>query len=214
MAGKRDSDEETELNLTPMLNMVLILIPLLLLSVVFMEITIIKISMAQQAQGVPQEEPEEPPKRLQLWISKDGFAIYKNGEPVPPISGCEGRTGGMTICNLSGVAEDERDVKKYDWRGLYNELIRIKTEQGFMEHRRLEIVAGSEITFDVIVKAMDHARTQRSTDGQGEQGVVLNSEAEYLDAKPLYSGEGTEKVTVPLFDTIVLGMPSNTGPGG
>ena len=153
-------EEAESPNLTPIMNMVLVLIPLMLLNVVFMTITVIDVTMPQRSAGTAQNG--EPPKRLQLFISKQGFTIVKGAVTMPAISGCP--EGGPTICPNNPSADNETD--KHNWLELYNTLIGIKQEPDWQDHETVEIVGDSSIEFGVLVKVMDIARYQRVPSGE------------------------------------------------
>ena len=80
--GKHKVPEATDLDLTPIMNMVMVLIPMMLLSVVFTAIHVIDVTMPQRSAGAAQNNGE-PPKRLQLFISKQGFTIVEGMTTLP-----------------------------------------------------------------------------------------------------------------------------------
>lgn len=102
--GSRFEDEEVELNLAPIMNLVMILIPLLLLSVVFEQMGVINVSAPKLAVGPENPDttpPEKPPLQLTVAISFTGFTIAGEGSVLGPISGCP--EGGATVCVKSGT---------------------------------------------------------------------------------------------------------------
>lgn len=197
------------LDLTPIMNMVLCLIPLMLLSVVFMTISVIDVSMPQRSAGAAANDGE-PPKRLQLFVSSRGFTIVKGTETVPAISGCP--ADGPSICLKDDSAE--LDVKKYNWLELYNQLLNIKND-GWTEHEQIDIVADAGISYGVLVKAMDISRSQLVPHAESEnasKGKILRSEAELDDAVAVQvekEVDGQKALTsLDLFPVVVLGLPT------
>ncbi len=155
MARKRRvevDDGQGDLNLAPIMNMVMILIPLLLLMVKFTEISIINVNApargqsARQADDEPDEEEVQVP-RVVVSISSDGFRLLDMQqlpafeEFVRPVTGCPGAgsTGGTavvnphtatatippTICLRQGT-EGMPLSERLDYAGLYNHLVRIR----------------------------------------------------------------------------------------
>ncbi len=204
--------EEAEgLNLTPIMNMVLVLIPLMLLNVVFMTITVIDVTMPQRSAGVAQNG--EPPKRLQLFISNQGFTIVKGQMTMPAESNCP--EGGPTICTNNPNGEYSTD--KHNWLSLYNHLIEIKQEPDWQDHDTIEIVADSQAEFGVLVKAMDIARFQRvpRDERTALKGKVLSSEDELNHALVVMTDVkdetgATAKAGLGMFPVVVLGLPTVT----
>lgn len=221
MPRRPADDEAGELSLLPILNLVLILIPLLLLSVVFLEIAVISVSMAQKTMGPPPETETEPPKRLQVWITKKGFIIMQGGgdmgpgeRPLPAIDECRDRGQNLTVCLKKGAESIDNPLDRYNWMELYNQLLKIKRDPKWKEHKTLEIVAGVDITFDILIKAMDAARYQRVKKGteDAKQGEEFSDEESFNNStmpRPEQEDEQGRTVRRPvdLFPQVVLGQP-------
>lgn len=185
MARRRNNagEEVEDLNLAPIMNMVMILIPLLLLSVEFNLPGVINISSNQPGQPTePKEQEEEPDPvpRVVLAISDSGFRIQDQRslpafeEFSAPIARCGGpqegdpsaATAPPTICNLSGVPDDAPLISRLDFAGLYNQLVTIRLQPAWYDRFSAEdenndvisILADPDIPFDVLVKTMDVAR--------------------------------------------------------
>ena len=204
--------EAEDLNLTPIMNCVLVLIPLMLLNVVFMKISIINVTMPQRSAGAAQTSGD-PPFRLQLFISDQGFTIVKGQETLPGEGDC---TGGPTICLANPDAELATD--RYDWLALYNKLLDVKWDPECQKanHDTIEIVGDSNVNFGTLIKAMDIARNQLVPSGDNadaEKGKKLGSVEELNNARaPLTTttNEAGETVKTPLamFPAVVLGLPN------
>lgn len=210
--SKKISDPEAapSLDLTPIMNMVLCLIPLMLLSVVFMTICVIDVTMPQRSAGAAASDGE-PPKRLQLFISKQGFTIVEGMNTLSPIGDCP--NDGPTICLQNENAE--LDVDKHNWRALYNELFRIKQKGEWSDHNQIDIVADPAVNYGVLVKAMDIARYQLVPKAELEnasKGKEMKSDAELNDAQAVtreatINGE-PKKIPLEMFPYVVLGLPT------
>lgn len=178
--NKRDvSDEVPELNLAPIMNMVVILIPLLLLSVVFLQVGVINITAPKLSIGpsTDQPPPDEEPLNLTLTIEENGFRIAAKAAVLPPKGGCP--STGPTIClsdenvettdkfksareafenNDSGTGELalQEAMSAYNWRELYNELVRIKKQ--YPDESVINITAEPDMPYAMVVRSMDVAR--------------------------------------------------------
>lgn len=193
---KRPPEEETELNLAPIMNMVIILIPLLLLSVVFMEVAVINITAPKLATGAPSnpkpKKDDEKPLNLTVAVSAQGFRIAAQDAPLPVAAGCP--PTGPTIClakadgNPTDKFRQARDImaktgikageaplregmQAYDWRELYNQLMKIKAK--FPEETIINITGDADIPFAMIVRVMDVARYKLEKD-EYAKGEVEN----------------------------------------
>lgn len=204
--------EAEDLNLTPIMNCVLVLIPLMLLNVVFMKISIIDVTMPQRSAGAAQTSGD-PPLRLQLFISQQGFTVVKGQETLSPRGDCN---DGPTICLAHPDAELATD--RQDWLELYNTLLEIKSDPVWQDHDTIEIVGDSSINYGTLVKTMDIARNQLVPAAEGDtaiKGKKLNSIEELNEARvPMKSDTDDQgnpvKVPVAMFPTVVLGLPTIT----
>jgi biopolymer transport protein ExbD len=151
---KRTEEAEVELNLAPIMNMVMILIPLILTMVEFDKKAVLNISSPQNAQSTTPEdeerEEETPVPKVVVYVSSDGFRIGNQNPEIPaeafqrfasPIDGCPG--GGSdasasntphdlaehpaTIC-LTGNNESLPLVQRLDYPSLYNRLAEIRLQ--------------------------------------------------------------------------------------
>lgn len=156
MARRRRAqpEENQDLNLAPIMNMVMILIPLLLLSTVFIKAGVVNISSPRNAQSTTAEneeqEEETPVPRVVIYISDDGFRVGDQRnlpafqEFTQPIARCGGAAGGAeaqanlqphdmanippTICNRPDADANAPLLQRLDYAGLYNHLVRVRMQ--------------------------------------------------------------------------------------
>ena len=185
--NRRSSDDETpDLNLAPIMNMVVILIPLLLLSVVFLKVGVININAPKLSIGPPSEEPPpetEEPLNLTVAVSAKGFRLGATGAILPELPGCP--VPGPTIClektdakvgmmlenarnklvagdTQGGEAEMSQAMAAYNWKELYNQLARIKGQ--YPDETLINITADPDIPYALIVRVMDVSRFKLEKD--------------------------------------------------
>jgi biopolymer transport protein ExbD len=171
-----------DLDLAPIMNLCMILIPLLLLSAVFVNKGIIDVNVPSVgAAPAANTEPSEEilPPQLVLLISSNGFYLKnQNGNPTTdamfaqfaaPLPGCPSVAPGAgdqapTICLSGDVGADRPLIERLNWAGLYNRLVEIRLQpQWFPKYNeegaaQIIITADASVEFAVITKAMDTAR--------------------------------------------------------
>ncbi|CAN0435613.1 unnamed protein product, partial [Laminaria digitata] len=141
------SEEEQDLNLAPIMNMVVILIPLLLLSVVFVSVSVINVNSPSLAPGKQSDDVGEEPEKLTVSIASGGFYVATRAGNMAPLVGCP--KDGPTICLIEPGADTREEFSRarallergdseqgsailedavgmYDWRQLYNTLADLK----------------------------------------------------------------------------------------
>lgn len=165
------------------MNMVVILIPLLLLSVVFVSVSVINVN-APTFNISPHSDKTEVEEKVTVTVSvaNDGFYISTNKGTLPPIAGC---ADGPTIC-LDDTSRDlaaefsaaramlergERElgqrrlddaVDAYDWRRLYNTLAEIKRSENTTNI--VNVAAEPHIPHAAVVRLFDVARHKLARD--------------------------------------------------
>lgn len=138
----RLSDSTFDINLAPFLDIIVAVVPLLLLSVVFVEIKQIETPVPQVIQQAIEKEQKDkdPEVTLNLRVAKaDGFTFEINQ-----------KTGGQTLLAVPLKAGT------YDYETLQAKAIELKTK--FPEVFRLGIAPQGDVAFNDLVKAMDTVR--------------------------------------------------------
>lgn len=173
------NDQPEDPDLAPFMNLVIILIPMLLLSVVFLEVAVINVTMPLGGSATTDEpdEKDEEPLDLSITISANGLYVTAVGRQVPPIDGCP--TQGPTVClsddsvDVDAAFEDARRIiaagdetagedrlneglRAFAWRELYNLLSTFKNE--YPEETTVRLAADADIPFALTVRTMDVAR--------------------------------------------------------
>jgi len=198
--SKREmADDVPELDLLAFMNMVVILIPMLLLSVVFIQVGVINITAPKLSVGSSTEPPpeqEEEPLNLTIAINAKGFRIAARSAQLEPMSGCP--QPGPTIClanpdvNVaakfdaarSQLAKGQKEaadvalsegVTAYNFRELYNTLVQVK--KNYPKETVVNLTADAGIPYVVLVQVMDAVRYVREKDS-------YSTSAEFFDAEP------------------------------
>jgi biopolymer transport protein ExbD len=220
MAIKRPEEKDSELDLTPIMNMVIILIPLLLLSLVFVEVAVINVTAPKlsSSASAPTEE-KEPPLNLTVTVAYGGLIIAAEGGTLPGQDGCP--ETGPTLCladanaalqekfatarqriangdQVGGEEVMQAALKQYKWRDLYNKLSEIKKR--FPKETVINIAAEPEMPFAAIIRVMDVTRYQLEKDNYG-------NDADFWSATPIKTkNEKGEDVFADLFSDPVFAV--------
>jgi biopolymer transport protein TolR len=146
--GHRAKEEIPPLNIIPVMNLMIILIPALLLMASFVQLAVINVAAPQIGSGEPQErdedEDDKPPLNLTINVTERGFTIAGTGAVLPSPS----EEGGPTV-PLTPTGE-------YDYEGLTRQLVEIK--DNFPDESQVIINAEDDIKYNVLIEVMDHSR--------------------------------------------------------
>jgi biopolymer transport protein ExbD len=199
--ARQPRDEEkvsTDLDLAPFMNMVVILIPLLLLSVVFIKIGVINITAPKLSMGPPSEEkpdPDEKPLNLTVAISSKGFHLGAQDASQPEMAGCP--KPGPTIClekqdvDVSAKFKAARSafqngntevgtkalqdaVDAYNFRELYNMLAKVKGN--FPDETVVKLSGDPDVPYAVLVRVMDVARYKLDKDSYNKTSAFWKAD--------------------------------------
>ena len=186
-------DEEMELNLTPMMNLIAILIPALLVSTVFVEIAVINVSAppigTAPDQPPPKEKPDKPPLNLTVTITDKGYTVAGSGGVLGAEAPKKGEAKGPTFPVIQKKvscqrfigtwpppraknrsqpkcesSDEERTFWVYDQAAMQKKLVELK--EAFPEEKRMIIAAEEDIEFEAITDMMD---TGRDIKPEGEE---------------------------------------------
>lgn len=159
--AERKKVENPDLDLTPIMNLVTILIPTLLMAAQFVHLAVIDSTLPAIGQpSVEQPDPNEtPPLNLQLFITAGGLTLMgtgadeilfpdgkptlQPGEAMPPTIPCKSGA----VCT---------GVEDYDWKALTKKLGVLKDR--FPKEQNVILVPDNAIRYELIVSAMDAAR--------------------------------------------------------
>ena len=159
-----------ELNLTPMMNMIAILIPVLLVSIAFVEIANVETQLAGTA---PDEAPppDGDPLNLRLRITDAGYQVAHDdgsagvpSQQIPVVRrqvSCRRYVGVAPpprSRNGAGCSADEaaRVFQIYDNDALRHLLVSLK--QGHPTERSLILSADADVPFEAIIDVIDASR--------------------------------------------------------
>lgn len=159
--GPRDAEE---LDLTAMINMMVILVCFLLITAVFSRVTVLELKMPPAAEGVPEKSPlpKKEELALEIIIRKDSLEIAdRNGDFYKKFD------------NLKS---------EYDMRSLGKQLRELKSR--FPAKRDASILLEDDIAYEVLVQVMDALREDSAVRDKSGSSPELFPDISIGDAPP------------------------------
>lgn len=134
---KRHKSEIPELNITTFLNLMVILIPFLLISAVFSQMTILELNLPPSSKPNPEEQKKKKEVNFELIIRHNEMIVADT---------------------LGGVIKTFKKSSDgtYDMKSLSELLVKIKAK--FPKKETITILLESNIPYDVLIQAMDTVR--------------------------------------------------------
>ncbi len=194
-SSRRHGGDEAaeELNLTPIMSILVILIPVLLFAFTFYEVKIQAVNAPRLGSGSAKkpDENEKKPLNLTVLITSKGFTIKQQAEHTteeePKIYK---RT--FQVPNKDGVMTE---VEEYDYPALYSKLAAKKTQ--YPDEKTINIGAEMNIPWHIIARTIDATRVRLEKDEYTDL-------AEYMKAQPKTEVKDGSKEPVALFPAVVF----------
>lgn len=163
---KKKHDQE-ELNVTTFLNLMVVLIPFLLATAVFSQITIQELNLPTQASGGA--TPDTPLVTIEVMVRKTGLEIG------------DGKRITTTIPLKEGGSGDENS-SMYDLERLSRELLSLKDQNP--EKEDVTVLLEPDIEYKEMIAVMDAVKVRQVTppDGTEPQSIVLFPDISIGDA--------------------------------
>lgn len=137
---RRPNTQDAELDITSFMNLMIVLVPVLLLSLVFSQVRILNLQLPVQAEAEQADEQDEP-KLLELVIAKDH----------------------LTLNYPAGILLKRFEVKEsaYDFAALsiYLQDLKLTFQQQDIDKNDIVILLEPNINYQTIVSAMDTVRS-------------------------------------------------------
>ncbi len=154
--SRKVRENNAELNITAFMNLMVVLVPFLLITAVFSQVSILKLNLPT---GTSESEPteEEPPKALEVVIRADRFDVLE-------------RNSGL-LKRLPNIESN------YDYEGLNTFLQQVKAHEEFNTDTGVTLLMELDTNYDTLVQTMDAVRLiEREERELDEQGNVIQGE--------------------------------------
>lgn len=150
---RRPTQQEAELDITSFMNLMIVLVPVLLLSLVFSQVRILNLQLPISAES-DAVNPDEKPKRLELVIDSQGMLLnYPSGILLKSF-------------DLKEMIDDSENAGKsaYNFRALslYLQDLKLTFQQQHIEKKDIVILLSQDIDYQTIVSAMDTVRSYKA----------------------------------------------------
>jgi biopolymer transport protein ExbD len=150
--------ESTELNLTPIMNLMVVMIPLLLSSTQFIKIGILELNLPPSVGSTAgfAEKPKEMVRTLDLTVSITDRGFYISSA-----------LDGLKVGAENGPTIPKQEDGSYDFEVLSQKLYEVKkqAQNAFPDTEAIVIQAERDIGYQILVSTMDAARSI-SVDGR------------------------------------------------
>lgn len=175
MRIKRRFKEDPDLDITSFMNLMIILVPVLLMSMVLSRTTVLDLKLPNMADSsIPQTE--EPPQQLELIIRADRFEVNY--------------PAGIKLKWIEKSPEGEYDFKLLSI--VLQETKRLLEDQG-IQKKDIYILSEKNTEYQTLVTAMDTVRSFRAVVAASEVDAELFPEVSLGDAPP--AGGSTSAVS-------------------
>jgi len=146
ISGKKASTDPVEMNMVPIMNLFLAMIPFLLMCAAFFQVSVINASVPALSEGGgPQDEPKKELDKvtINLQIAKDGFTLSASGDQPPE----ELEKVGGNIPKKGG---------EFDFVRLAERMKKIKDR--YKKSDTVVLLPAKDILYDTLIKTMDASR--------------------------------------------------------
>ena len=151
MRGRSKREVDTELNITAFLNLMVVLIPFLLMSAVFTQMSVLDLNLPSAAKPNPDEKKKKPKPAFEITVAKN-FLVLGNRQHTKVLP--------AGILKVIQNTEDGHDFTEL------NELLsRIK--ERFEDIEDITILLEEDTPYNQLIQAMDSVRIE--TDDEGEE---------------------------------------------
>ena len=164
MFVKRRELDEGDLDITPFMNLMIVLVPVLLMSMVFSQITILRLNLPDLTGSVTQSA--EKNRQLEVVLRKESLEVY-----FP---------SGVLIKTIE--PRDTEEGKKMDYETLSLVLREIKKQ--FKDKSDVLLLSAADVSYQSLVSTMDTVRGFRTVVATSAVEVELFPEISLGDAPP------------------------------
>lgn len=155
--------DEADIDVTAFMNLMIVLVPVLLLSMTFTQITVMDITLPELTGGASVSQTQQ--SRLEVEITNDGFKVfYPEGTLIQNIPVREGE---------EGLEQDFRQLS----------LVMQEVKKQLQEKKDILLLTSPDVDYQTLVKAMDSVKSYKTVLAASLVEVELFPEISLGDSK-------------------------------
>jgi biopolymer transport protein ExbD len=188
--NSRSLRKEAELDITAFMNLMIVLVPVLLLGMVFSQITVLDLKLPEAAADSASDSPEK--KQIELLIRDDALQVnYPRGillKRIPKVDVVVDTSDSNPQATTdASVVDESKPAKTHDFKLLSLVLQEVKRqlrEKG-IENRAITVLSEPNTDYQTIISAMDTVRSYKAVVVTSVVDAELFPEVSFGDAPPV-----------------------------
>ena len=153
LAKRRRTHKEAELDITSFMNLMIILVPVLLLSMVFAHTTVLDLNLPDLATESQSADEDDKPKVLEVIVRQDSLAVnYPAGVPIKDLP-------------LKQITLENGDTQlghDFELLTLVLQVVKRRLSDEGIEKRDISLLSEPNTDYQTIVSAMDAIRSYKT----------------------------------------------------
>lgn len=168
MFSKRKELEEADIDITAFMNLMIVLVPVLLMSMVFNHISILELNLPDLTGA--QTASAEKNRQLEVVVRESGFEVYY--------------PSGRLVKAIDNIKDEEGETDRHDFKTLSTVLKEIKRQLAAqsIDKRDALLLSEAGVTYQSLVSTMDTLRSAKTVVVADEVDVELFPEISLGDA--------------------------------
>ena len=182
-SSRQGRQQEAELDITSFMNLMIVLVPVLLMSLVFSQVRILNLQLPISSGENQTDSPEQ--KQLELIINQDVMVLnYPSGVLLKSFTVEQSSVQQTAVRQTS---DQQTAPHQYDFQGLsqYLQDLKLTFQQKEIEKKDIVLLLGEDIDYQTIVTAMDTVRSFKTVVAASVVDAELFPDISLGDAPPV-----------------------------
>ena len=206
------NDEVEDVDLIPIMNLVLCLISAVLFNTQLTKIGTINVSAPKIGPSTSKQKDDTDKKPLELTVAlgNDGYHLKAKGANLIEVLGVTATEGSSDV-KIPKIQEKYLDSKgeeltkeSYDFPTLYTHLLKLRNL--FPDDKLLTLTAEPDLPFKHLIRTMDIVRYEFKPEGDNTTGTLKGLSNLAKDTLYVTEGQGESKTFKPLWDQVTFAI--------